>query len=222
MADSSNYSDGYLQTLVVYRQIAEAAPKFGRLLIHAAVIEYAGKAYAFTAPSGTGKSTHVRLWREVFGDAVTVINGDKPLLRARKPGVARLDCDAAQSGCSDVRASGETVQVIAYGTPWCGKEGWNTNIGAPLAGICLLQQGSKNACVRETPAAALDWMCRQVYMPRDAGAGVLTLELLDALLAEVPLYRLTCDMSRDAVRASFQAMTGLDFDACARRNDGGE
>lgn len=78
--DEAGYSDAYLETLAVYRQIAEWAPTQALMLMHGAVVEFSGRAYMFTAPSGTGKSTHVRLWRKHLGDAVRIINGDKPLV----------------------------------------------------------------------------------------------------------------------------------------------
>ena len=111
-----DWSDPYLETLVVLRAIAEHGPALGRILFHGATIEYGGRAYIFTAPSGTGKSTHIRMWRTVFGDDVDIINGDKPLLRV----------------------DGRSGEVRAYGTPWAGKERWQRNVSAPLAGICVV------------------------------------------------------------------------------------
>ena len=188
-ADRDGYSDAYLQTLAVYRQIAEQAPARGCFLMHAAVVAYEGRAYAFTAPSGTGKSTHVRLWRKELGTGVTVINGDKPLVRME-------------------RHEGGMATFTAHGTPWAGKENWSTNTSAPLAGLCLVRRGVENTCTRIEPAAALDRMLRQVYLPRDPQAALLTLDFLDALLRDVPLYNLECTVSPDAVRASFEAMVG--------------
>lgn len=112
------WSDSYLETLVVLRAIAQKGPALGRILFHGATIEYGGRAYIFTAPSGTGKSTHIRMWRKVFGDKVDIINGDKPLLRI-------------DEGSGEVRA---------YGTPWAGKENWQRNVSAPLAAICVVSR----------------------------------------------------------------------------------
>ena len=67
---------GYLETLAVYRKLCERALDRGRLLLHGSAFAYRGEGVLFTAPSGTGKSTHARLWREVYGDRVTVINDD--------------------------------------------------------------------------------------------------------------------------------------------------
>ena len=74
------YSDEYLETLAVYRKIAEKLPFFNCFLFHGSVVAVNGKGYLFTAKSGTGKSTHTRLWRELLGEAAFMINDDKPFL----------------------------------------------------------------------------------------------------------------------------------------------
>lgn len=187
----NKWSGAYLETLAVYRKIAEWAPLHDRLLVHGAAIEHGGRAYLFCALSGTGKSTHIRLWRRYLGDAVDIVNGDKPLVR-----VDRMAPDAP---------------AVIYGTPWCGKEGWQRNVSAPLAGICLLKRAPEpgaNSIRRIEPIEALDFMMRQVYLPEDPAAAGATLELLDALLARTPLFELFCDMSEDAVRTSFEGLIG--------------
>lgn len=190
--DEQSWSDAYLETLAVLRRIAEWAPQYRRLLVHGAAIQYGGRAYLFTAPSGTGKSTHIKLWRRYLGAAASVINGDKPLALVPEA------LDAAP---------------IVYGTPWSGKEGWQENTSAPLAGICLLSRAEPGATRidRISAADALDRIIRQVYLPPHALAAANALELLDALLARVPVYDLAVDMSEDAVRASFEALTGLPY-----------
>ena len=62
IASQPYFSDTYLTQLALLRQLAEKGPAVGRFLMHAAVLEYDGRAYAFTASSGTGKSTHLLLW----------------------------------------------------------------------------------------------------------------------------------------------------------------
>ena len=190
--EGTDWTDAYLETLAVQRAIANRLPERHRLLVHGAVIEFEGRAYLFTAPSGTGKSTHIRLWRQYLGDAVRVINGDKPFVRIPEH---------------------RDELPVAYGTPWAGKEGWQRNDSAPLAGIVLLSRSEPGASSISLASAALniDKIMRQVYFPPDADASVLTLDLLDAMLARVPVYDLACDMSEDAVRASFEGLTGLDY-----------
>lgn len=186
--DQRQFSDGYLETLAVLRKIAEQLPLRRRMLMHGAAIEYGGRAYLFCAPSGTGKTTHIRLWREHLGDAVQIINGDKPFVEVPPEGAP-----------------------IVHGTPWAGKEGWQRNASAPLAGVCFLSQAPANSIRALSPAEALDRAIRQTYLPSVPEAAGLTLELLDGLLARVPLYALACNISPDAVRCSFETMTGQRF-----------
>lgn len=195
IASQPYFSDTYLTQLALLRQLAEKGPAVGRFLMHAAVLEYDGRAYAFTASSGTGKSTHLQLWRRTLGNAVQAVNGDKPLLYA-----------------SD-------AEVMACGTPWSGKEGWQRNVCVPLGGLCFISRGEKDVCRRIEPADVLERALRQLYVPSDASAAVLTVEFLDVLLRRVPVYELFCTMEPTAVRASFEAMTGQDFDACLVNND---
>ena len=95
-------------------------PAFGRMLLHCSVLEYDGIAYAFLGRSGTGKSTHTKLWLKYLSPT-RVINGDKPIFEYVN-GV-----------------------FIAYGTPWMGKERWGTNTKAPLKALCFLEQAKVNA-----------------------------------------------------------------------------
>lgn len=189
-ASSNPYED-------LYQFAVEELPKHGSFIVHAAVVEYDGLAYAFMAPSGTGKSTHVKLWIETLGPEATVINGDKPILR--------LDETPA-----------DKPQIIVCGSPWAGKEGWQTNTSAPLAGLCFLKRGAADECRRISTAEAFDSAVRQIYMPSDPTSAIRTLEFVDVLLQTVPLYRLSCTMDKTAVKASFEAMTGRDFESCAK------
>lgn len=108
---------------------------------------------------------------------------------------------------------------MACGTPWSGKEGWQRNACVPLGGLCFISRGEKDVCRRIEPADVLERALRQLYVPSDASAAVLTLEFLDALLRRVPVYELSCTMEPTAVRASFEAMTGQDFDVRLINND---
>lgn len=181
------FSMTYLETLTALRKISEVFPFHGRFLMHGASIKYNDKAYLFTAPSGTGKSTHIRLWKKHLGDDVDIVNGDKPFL------------------------SVENSEVRIYGTPWAGKENWQKNHSAPLHGICLVQRGTHNTIRKMDPVECLNFLIKQIYLPVDAASAGLTLELLDAMLKKVPLYLLECDISEDAVRCSFEALTGLPY-----------
>lgn len=179
------YAPQYLETLAALRQIADQIPKYDRFLCHGAVITWKDSGYLFTAPSGTGKSTHIALWRKYLGEDVQIVNGDKPLMKV------------------------EESEIRLYGTPWAGKEGWQKNRSTELNGICILQQAEKNQIRKLTPGEALPMLIRQLYFTDSTTYAGKTLELLDILLRNVPVYLLECDISREAVRCSFEAMTGM-------------
>ena len=174
---------GYLEGLAASREIARVLPSYDALLFHAAVIELHGEAIAFTAPSGTGKSTHIRNWRRAFGDEVGIVNGDKPILRFSSDG-----------------------KLWAYGTPWSGKEGWNRNIGFPLRAVVFLARGKTDRAYPISREDAVLPLLGQVLLDGDPANVAATLELSDRMLGSVGLYRLECTpdvasafVARDAV-----------------------
>ena len=76
-------SDSFLENNAIHALIAEKLVEYDILLFHGSALCMDRQAYIFTAPSGTGKSTHARLWREAFGDRVWMINDDKPLIQVQ-------------------------------------------------------------------------------------------------------------------------------------------
>lgn len=175
-------SKNELLFLEIYRRICAYALAHDAFLMHCAVIEYEGRGYAFSAPSGTGKTTHIRLWQQVFGaDKVTIVNGDKPILRV---------FDDA---------------VYAYGTPWCGKEGYNTNTSVPLRGLCFIERGETNNIRPMSTEEAVPHLFRQI-MVNDSSDLARQMELADLLLETVPCYLLTCNMEQEAARTAYNGM----------------
>ena len=177
------YSPQYLETLAALRKISDFMPEKDCFLMHGAVVAWKNQGYLFTAPSGTGKSTHLALWKKYLGDQAEVINGDKPILKVTED------------------------EVWVYGTPWAGKEQWQVNKKVALKGICFLERGEKNSIQKIDSFSALPFLMRQVYFtdaPQSAGK---TMELLDQMLKIVPLYKMKCDISKEAFECSFGAMT---------------
>lgn len=184
----NTFSLPYLETLALLRKLAEIFPSHNRLLMHGASISYGESAFLFTAPSGTGKSTHIRLWKTYLGEEVKIVNGDKPFIS--------LD-----------------DEPFIYGSPWAGKENWQRNCHMPLKAICFVTRGTQNSIRRLEAKDSLALLFKQVYLPSDSLSAGLTLELVDLLLKKIPLYILTCDMSEDAVRCSFETLTGLSYES---------
>lgn len=183
---SEGFSDGYIENICLYRAICRALPAFNRMLLHSAVIEYEGSAYAFLGRSGTGKSTHTGLWLRYLPGS-KIVNGDKPILEHKNGG------------------------FIAYGTPWNGKEGFGYNASIPLKGLCFIEQARENEIVALTPQQAVPLVFTQILLPEDEENATRTLELTDKLVSEIPCYLLKCTISEEAVQKSFEALTGKTY-----------
>ncbi|MGN0183255.1 MAG: hypothetical protein ACI4DP_12745 [Candidatus Ornithomonoglobus sp.] len=177
-----NYSDSYLETLAVYRKIADKLLDYDTILFHGSVIAVDGIGYLFTAKSGTGKSTHTRLWREMLGARAVMINDDKPLINISEHG------------------------AIVYGTPWDGKHRLSTNIGVPLKAVCILERAAENHINGITKADAYNMLVQQVNRPPVPQKLIKTLQLIDRLSENVKLYRLGCNMSPQAAEFAYSAM----------------
>ncbi|MBR5152413.1 MAG: hypothetical protein IKW60_02675 [Clostridia bacterium] len=158
------------------------ALNYQRMVYHSSCIEVGGKAIAFSAPSGTGKSTHVGLWKKHVPDTV-IINDDTP--------VFRFDREDA---------------VYACGSPWSGKTDLNTNREAPLAAIVMLRQGANNSIRKLCGTEAFVRVFGQARkLPFKTSMEQVT-ELCEQLLSRVPVYELTCNISEDAVRVVREAI----------------
>lgn len=179
-----DYADAYLETLAVYRKIAERLLERNILLFHGSVIAVDGEGYLFTAKSGTGKSTHTKLWRQLFGERAVMVNDDKPLLRLTER------------------------EVIVYGTPWAGKHNLNKNISVPLAGLCVLERAEKNYIRQVVPRDIYGMLLQQAYRPAKAEAMQQTLSLVDRLMTNVKMYRLGCNMELEAAQVAYTGMRG--------------
>ncbi len=177
-----HFSDEYLETLAVYRKIAERMPDYDTFLFHGSVVAVDGEGYLFTAKSGTGKSTHAAFWRQEFGARAIMVNDDKPLLQVRD-GIVR-----------------------AYGTPWDGKHRLSTNTCVPLKGICILERGAENHIEPISARQALPMLLQQSYRPGTPEGTAKLLALLDRLTIAVPFYRLHCNLDPSAARIAYDGM----------------
>ncbi len=159
-----------------YEQLA----RFGGVMLHASCVEYKGKAYLFSAPSGTGKSTHTHLWIRYLPGS-RIINDDKPALRLINN------------------------NVYAFGTPWSGTTDESINTGVPVAGIAFLKRG-KNKIERVKGETVLKEFFNETVRPLSKELMKPMLDTTDKILTGVPLYSLSCDMTREAVTISYEGM----------------
>lgn len=173
-----------LETLVLCRMIAERLPSYDRILFHGSTLAIDGNGVLFTAKSGTGKSTHTRLWRETFGERVKMVNDDKPFLHISRDG------------------------VTAYGTPWQGKHGLGENMSAPLKAIVFVNRGEENRIEPMSPRELFPLLLQQTYAPDNPAAMGKTLALVEGLSRGTRLYKLYCNMDPEAAQVAF---SGIEF-----------
>lgn len=156
-------------------------PEFGGFLLHSSAVVHNGKAYLFSAPCGTGKSTHTQLWLKRFDDAY-ILNDDKPAIRITKNG------------------------FFVYGTPFSGKTDLNVNKAVPLGGICALERGETNYIEKMDAEEALFRILNQTIRPYDEKKMEILLKLLDKLINTMPVYKLHCNMDIEAADVAYNGM----------------
>ena len=185
-----NFGDGYIESIVTYRKIAEWLPLHNAFLLHSATFDVDGVGVAFAAHSGTGKTTHMRLWQKYLGDKMTVVNGDKPIVRFFE---------------------NETNIPYVYGTPWNGKERLGTNTHSPLRHICFIERSKTNYVEKIAPKDAVDRIFNQVYMPKNPAAVMNTIRLINQLISSCELWIIHCNMEPEAAKVAYEAIFNSEF-----------
>lgn len=180
---SVDIPDDILESLALYRKLCNyLIDNADAIIFHSSALMVDEKAYLFTAPSGTGKSTHAWGWRTVYGDKVVMINDDKPLIR-------KID-----------------GKFYAYGNPWNGKHNLGANIRAEVKAICEIKRAKQNSIEKSSPKVMIPTILNQTLRFSEEDKTVKLLGLLDGLLKSADLYTLHCDVSREAVLTSYNAM----------------
>ncbi len=179
------FQEAYLESLALFRKLCDyALDNADGIIFHSSAIMVDGNAYLFTAPSGTGKSTHARLWREMLGDRAVMVNDDKPIIRY-------VDGD-----------------FYVYGTPWNGKHHLDTNCRAKIKAICNIYQAKENVIQKISAGEMLMVILNQTLRPTELNQMDKLLTLIEKLLNTVGLYKLGCNISREAAELSFKTMSG--------------
>ena len=167
------FSEGYCESICMYRNICEKIAAYNVFLMHSSVLEVNGYAYAFTAKSGVGKSTQAALWEQI---GASIRNGDRALLRK-------------------VDGKWET-----WGAPFAGTSGIYENKKSQLSLVALLEQGATPAIAPLTANAAMKFLYPETAIHHwDRNFVEQATDLLLSLSNEVPLYRLTCTQTMETV-----------------------
>ncbi len=185
---SEVFSDDYIESLTLYDSFCGKILAYDAAAFHAALISFDGEGVAFAAPSGTGKTTHIRLWQQLYGARVEVINGDKPVFTFRNGA------------------------MLASGMPWCGKEGWSLNKTVPLRAVCFIDRASKNSIELMTDnGSKMHRLFEQLMMPDDEGSQMIQyLDFANKLINTVPFYLLRCNMDPDAAQTAHDGIFGIE------------
>ena len=165
------------------RKIYETLLDFDAFVLHAASLAVNGKAYAFSASQGTGKSTHMNLWKRRFNGEYQVVNGDRTIFRRDENGT-----------------------LLACGSPWCGKEKWQTNIMVPVQGICYIERARVNRAYRLEVSEAYARLLNSTLIPQSSEKLVKLMNVLDWVSKHVPVFVAEVNMETTAADVVYEAM----------------
>lgn len=177
-------SYSYVESFAGLELFSKELWRFDAMTFHAATISVGNGAVAFTARSGTGKTTHMLLWKKLLDDQMTIINGDKPI----------------------IRFFDDTPYV--FGSPWCGKEKLYANTSAILRDICFIKRSETNFVRRITKQEALPLLLKQIHIPKEQEAADKTMKLINKLLNCTKLWEINCDMSEEAAITAYNKILG--------------
>lgn len=177
------YSDNILEITAVHRLIASKISEYGITVFHGCAVAVDGEVYLFTAKSGTGKTTHSKLWLKNIPNSY-ILNGDKPMLEV------------------------EGNKTIVYGTPWMGKENFGKNETAILKAICILERAKDNSIEEIAISEALPYLIPQTFFDNNSFLAK-NLRFFSDLekTNSVSFYRLKCNMNDEAAIISYNKMS---------------
>jgi len=183
--DSYVYFNGEACFASVLRKLSEWLPQNNAFTLHSATFDVGGIGVAFSALSGTGKTTHMLNWLELLGEKMTIVNGDKPIVRF---------------------FDSEPNIPYAYGTPWMGKENLGCNMRTPLKHICFIERSEKNFVTKIEKKDAIERIMKQVYMPKDSVSLQNTLQLINRLIDCCELWIIHCNKDFESAEVAYKAI----------------
>ena len=171
------------ELLVIQTRVADILASNHTFIFHGSAIylDSIDNGYIFTGPSGVGKSTHVNLLKDIYKDRLVIINDDKPF----------IDKD-----------------YNIYGSPWSGKSHLSTNTKSRLKGIFVLYQDKVNKIEELASSEALNYLIKQIYIPKGMNETNIGLDFLINLVKDIPIYRVGLDLDKDAYKITSKIMLG--------------
>ena len=175
----------YAEYVLSCSYACDALMRRDRIVFHGAAFRWHQRAWLFSAPSGTGKTTQLKNWQRLFGGEMEIMNGDKPILEL----------------CAD-------GHVLVRPSPWKGKEGLGRDdITAPLGGIILLRQDRENRIARATPGQAARSLFGRNYSSFADEEDVLNAaRILEGILRVTPVWILRNLGDEDSARLTYRTL----------------
>ena len=151
------------------------------ILLHSSCVVKDNKAYLFSAPSGTGKSTHTTLWLEEFSDAY-ILNDDKPAIIYKDN------------------------TLYAAGTPFSGKHDISRNLLVPIGGICFLERSETNWIKEIDKKQAIFEILNQTErVPYEEDMNLI-LNHISNIVNNITIHKMGCNISKEAVYTAYNKM----------------
>ena len=179
---ASRRNDRMLEITVAFRKLAEKLPMFDGAVFHSCLIGVNNRAIAFSASSGTGKTTHMLRWQKLLGENLTIINGDKPILRFVDD------------------------KLYGYGSPWMGKEWMGCNKKELLTDICKIERSETNETIPLSKDEAIELLMQQIYMPFDPQMRLKTIALVYRIAEKVKFWKIKCNMDLEAAEVAYKVI----------------
>lgn len=157
---------------------AFAAAYYDTILMHASVTINEGRGHLFLGKSGTGKSTHSKLWLKHIAGS-DLLNDDNPAVRFTPQG------------------------AIVYGTPWSGKTPCYRNLQMPVAAFVRLEQHPENIICRESPLQAFASIlssCSTMMWDKPSYTNIT--RTVEKVVTHVPVFYLKCRPDAEAAQLS--------------------
>ena len=182
--EDAGISDAYSEFYALLGITSRVLLKHDKCLFHGAAFVWKEKAWIITAPSGTGKTTQLCLWKEQFGNEIEFINGDKPVIECRKD---------------------ESVWV--YPSPWNGKENFSGTKSGRLAGIIYLEQADHNEINRMDIRSSMIPIYRQFLYYGDYEDEIRAVgHMQDVILRNIPIWKLNNLGDKDSAVLTYNTL----------------
>ena len=182
---ASDCSDSSMLRFSTWFAYSMLLAPLGITFVHSSVIVYRERAILFLGESGTGKSTHTRLWMKNIENA-HLLNDDSPVIKV------------------------ENGFPVIYGSPWSGKTPCYYPYKFPLAAVIRLSQAPHNKIIPLSiprAFAALQPSLPPALMQDDRFADMM-IDILSGTVGKVPFYHLECLPDADAAKLSCKTVFG--------------